>query len=286
MPSFKLSKIVKSNTSNNIVFDFQPKVFPLIISAQANDFVTSQKNESSDFKISDIVSAQTGIAKLQRQGLEDKMEELVLQRLKDVEEKAYQEAYDLGMVEGQEKAFAEKKAEIDQKLQSLDGLLRLFEELKQRFLAENERQIVELLVQIAGRIALREIQEDPQSIFRTLEMVLADVHRDEEVTVYLSASDLATIESFRQKGGKKAEELKRIKLEVSEGVTAGGCLVESHYGHIDATIEQRVDRVLLSMRERTPKVTTTSKGEEIHFSDTSSLKSPAASDSDHDSGGE
>lgn len=256
MPSFKSSAVVKEEGSDHIVFDYQPKMFPLVVSRQATDFLNSQSTGSSDFQISDIVSAQTGIAKLQRQGLEDRVEEIVLQRIKDIEEKAYREAYDLGLIEGQEKAFSEKKVEIDQKLQQMDDLLRLFEDLKMRFLAENERQIVELLVQVAGRIALQEIATDSQSIFRTLQMVLADLHQEEEVTVYLSANDLATIDSFRQKGGRKAEELKRVKLEVSEDVQSGGCLVESNYGLIDATINQRVERVLVAMRERTPKVGT------------------------------
>ncbi|MCB0362076.1 MAG: hypothetical protein KDD35_05125 [Bdellovibrionales bacterium] len=280
------SSVVKDENSGDIVFDYHPKTFPMVVTAQASEFVSSQDAKASDFRISELVSQQTGIASLKRKGTEDKIEELVLQRIKDIQEKSYREAYDLGLIEGSEKAFGEKQAEIEDKLASLDALLDQFEGIKQRLMAENERQIIEMVVQVAGRIALKQIEEDPQSILYTLEMVMADVHKEEEVRLSLSASDSSTIELFRQKSDKKAQEFKHLKLEINENIRAGGCILETNYGIIDATIEQRVERVLLAMRERMPKTfgeptSTLSEG------DTSLDKSSkSVSDSDSDSGEE
>ncbi|MBK8201925.1 MAG: hypothetical protein IPK68_06265 [Bdellovibrionales bacterium] len=250
------SSIVKSENSEKIIFDYHPKTFPLTVSEQTSDFLSAQGSMASDFKISDLVLTQTRMADLQKKGLDDKIEELVLQKVKEFEEKGYREAFELGLIEGRELAFGEKKSEIEEKLVKLDGLLNHFENLRNRFLAENERQLMELLIQVAGRIALRQISDDPQSIFYTLQVVMADIHKDEDITLFVSAEDLATIEEFRKKGGKKAEELKRIKLEIGDGIRSGGCIVETHYGAIDATIEQRIDRVLADLRDRMPKIST------------------------------
>ncbi|MCB0385768.1 MAG: hypothetical protein KDD43_10275 [Bdellovibrionales bacterium] len=185
----KGSNIVKSERSGDIVFDYNPKSFPIVVTQEATDFLSAQGRVSSDFVISELVAAQTGIADIQRKGVEDKIEEIALQRMQEIEERAYKEAYDLGLIEGSERAFAEKKSELEGRLDQLDQLLKMFDEVKKTLMADNERQLMELLVQVAGRIALAEIEEDPESILKTMDMVLEDIHKDESVTIYLSKQD-------------------------------------------------------------------------------------------------
>lgn len=250
----KGNNIIKEDKSDDIVFDYHPKTFPVVFSSEASGFMSSQEGQTSDFKISELVAAQTGIADMQRRGVEDKIEELALHRIKDIEEKAYKEAYDLGLIEGSEQAFAEKKQDLEGRLQRLDDLLLMFDNIKKRLLADNERQLMELLVQTAGKIALREIEADPESIVKTLDMVLEEIHKDESVTLYLSKQDRDFLEELRAKGGKRADDLKHIKLEVADHVQSGGCQVETNYGVIDSTLEQRVERVMSAMREKMPRV--------------------------------
>ena len=107
--SKKPSRIVKPGVKRDIIFDFKPKVFPLIATQEAHDFISSQKQGSSDFKIADMVAEQAGIANLQKQGLENKIEELVLEKLKDVQEGAYKSAYDLGLEEGKKEAYLQNE---------------------------------------------------------------------------------------------------------------------------------------------------------------------------------
>ncbi|MCB0385767.1 MAG: hypothetical protein KDD43_10270 [Bdellovibrionales bacterium] len=38
---------------------------------------------------------------------------------------------------------------------------------------------------------------------------------------------------------------------------SGGCQVETNYGVIDATLEQRVERVLSAVREKMPRIKNT-----------------------------
>ncbi|MCB0365220.1 MAG: hypothetical protein H6624_19160 [Bdellovibrionaceae bacterium] len=253
----KCSNIVKSEKSGDIVFDYNPKSFPIVITQQANDFLSSQGKGSTDFVISDLVAAQTGIADQQRKGVEDKIEEIALQRMQEIEEKAYKEAYDLGLIEGSEKAFAEKKEELEGRLNQLDQLLKMFDEIKKTLMADNERQLMELVVQVAGRIALQKIEEDPSSILKTMDLVLDDIHKDESVTIYLSKQDRDFLEDLRAKGGKKAEELRHVKLEAVDHIQSGGCQVETNYGVIDATLEQRIERVLSALREKMPRIKNT-----------------------------
>ena len=128
------SKIIKKKDSQRIVFDYEPKEFPLIISDSATGFVSEQDASSSDFKISEIVAEQAGIAKLAKQNLEKKVEEEALKRLKNIEEKAYKEAYDVGLIEGADKAFQERKVDIENGLQRLNEFLEAFENIKKKII--------------------------------------------------------------------------------------------------------------------------------------------------------
>ncbi|MCC7402987.1 MAG: hypothetical protein IT288_01185 [Bdellovibrionales bacterium] len=249
----KSNSVVKSETSGDIVFDYIPKSFPVVMTKEASDFVSSQETKVSDFKISHLVAEQTGIADVQRKGIDDRIEEAALQKMKEIEERAYREAYDLGMVEGAERAFAEKKQDLEARLNQVDQLLVMFDDVKRKLLAENERQLMELMVQIAERIALQKIAEDPESILKTLDMVLEDIQKDENITIYLSRADRDFLEEIRAKGGKRAEDLRHVKLEPLDHIQSGGCQVETNYGVIDATLDQRVERVLVAVREKMPR---------------------------------
>ena len=246
--------IIKNEGLEDIVFDYHPKTFPVVLTSAAAGFLSSQGEETSDFKISDLVANQRGIADMQRRGVEDKIEELALQKVKEIEEKAYQEAYTLGLIEGSEKSFSEKKEELEGRLNQLDDLLKFFGNIKKRLLADNERQLMELLVQTAGKLALREIESDPESILKTLEMVLEDIHKDENVTIYLSQQDHDFLDQLRTSGNKRGNELKHVKLEVAGHIRPGGCQVETNYGVIDSTLEQRVEKVMSAMYEKMPRV--------------------------------
>jgi len=59
--------IVKKNSTSSVVLDFEPKEFPLIVHAPADDFVNQQSAEFNDFQISELVAEQVGINELKKQ---------------------------------------------------------------------------------------------------------------------------------------------------------------------------------------------------------------------------
>ncbi len=254
-----LSKhVLKKENSADVVFDFKAREFPLIITPSASGFVAGTAQKTSDFQINPHVAEQAGIAKLQSDALDDRIEEEALQQLKHVQEKAYKEAYDLGLTEGREQAVAENRQILQTKIENLDGILKDLEEMKTRIAADHEAHILSLIQNIASRIAMREIKADPGSIFPVVLQVVADAQSDEQVTIRVSPDDYLFLEKARETTGKKAEALRRVKLEAAENVTTGGCFLESNYGSIDASIETRVERAWQIIVERLPRTDTRS----------------------------
>ena len=251
MANFK--KIIQSKDSSALVLNYEPKEFPVKITKSASDFVSSQQESVSDFQISDLVADQVGINDIQRQSIEKQIEEKALARVKEIEEKAYKEAYDLGLIEGTEKAFQMRKAELEERVQDINSLLMLFQDIKKRLLIENEQALVKLATAVASKIAMQEIQGQEETILTLLKTVADELQTDDTIHVTMSDDDLFFLESLREKTDNQIDLLDRLKVESSTEIASGGCIVETNHGSIDARVKNRVDRAWEVMNSRLPK---------------------------------
>jgi flagellar assembly protein FliH len=249
----------KKPLEHAVVIAFQPKDIPLVISKQAKDFHayqgTGDLDRATDFQISPLVAEMSGVAELSRRDVDDKVEALALERLKEVQEAAYKEAYELGHIEGGEKGFEEKRAELTQVIARMDEILKAFDGFFQKMLNEHEIHLVRLVCMIASRIAMKEIQVDKELIISVLNQVLEESQLENDIVVVVSKDDLSFIDSLRERLDKRMEKFKRVKLEVGETMQAGGCWLETQFGVIDATVEERVKKALEAVESKMPHVT-------------------------------
>ena len=260
-----MSKAVLSKEeADKIAVTFSPRKFPAVISRTAHDFVAynaksgkTDSNGTPSFRIDRLVAEQTGVAELERISLEEKVEREALVRLKEFQEQAFQQAYQLGLDEGRERAFIDRSAELSDKLQHLQELLETIEKLKVDLIACNETQIVRMVFYMAKRLVYQEISAKPEIVLETVRQALLSAQSDENVNIRISPSDYEFIESTREKLGKEFDGVKRAKLESSAEIENGGCVVETNYGDVNATLEQRLQRMWASISEKLPKTKST-----------------------------
>lgn len=245
--------IRKEKDKKNLILEYTPKEFPVVVTSSASDFVSSQEENSSDFKISNLVADQVGISDLQKKSIENKIEEMALERLKKVEESAYAEAYELGLIDGTKKAFEDRQVEFEDQFQKIKSVLHNFQDIKKKLLVENESTFLKLIYEIASKIALKNIDEDKDSIIDMLGQLVEEIQTDDKILVKVSSEDMIFLESYQEKSGSKLELLDRIRLESSDSIAAGGCFVETNSGSIDATVNQRVDKAWELIQARLPK---------------------------------
>ena len=250
MPS---SKIVRKENSEGVVIDYKAKKFPFTISKPAQEFVSLNSSESSDFVINEIVAETTGVGALQRQSLEEQVEQEALARLKDMEEDAYKEAYALGLEEGREQAYQEMSEQLEQQFGVFSQTLGQLNNLKQEMVAFNEAQILKMIFHMASKIAKKEIQEDPELILPLIKDCVTATQQSEEIKVFVSKEDFNFINTIKDKLGRDYDFLDKVELLESEKIQRGGCVVETNYGSVDGTIETRVKKLWDAMLERVPK---------------------------------
>lgn len=244
--------VIKKKRAESEVLSFQPRRIELDLSDSAKVYLNEQNRKKSDFVISDLIAKQTGVAHVESEAHKALVEKEVLEKLKEVQEKAYEEAFQLGKEEGSNAAFQAVKADLDQKFADFSSTLEELKSLRSRILKTHEKELIELVFQIGKKIALKELSEDSTSVKSLLETIMLECEQHDQIKIYLSPTDKQFISSQIEAGALTVEELAKIKLVEDSEMTNGGCRVQTEYGSIDSQVEQRVENAWNALKSRMP----------------------------------
>lgn len=234
------------------VMDFVPQKLELGTPAQALEYL--QRKAGSDFRMSDPVQVQTGIDKLEKLSEDEKVEQRALQMLAEVQERAYQEAYQLGLDEGTKRAFTELSERISAGLDELHALLEGLGRIKGELVQQNEAHFVRLAYHMASRLAVTYLEENAEAIVDVLRQATSLAQDEENIRVQINPSQLEFLEDVRKRAGREFEFLKKMRFEPNAEIKAGGCIVETNYGEVDSRIEQRLASLWTTLGENMPRV--------------------------------
>lgn len=246
--------IIKADQAAAATFDYKAREISVGVSDPARQYVHQGSIRSPDFKISELIANQAGISQMESEALQDKINSQVLDRLKEVQEKGYREGYELGLLDGSEKAFQENKKELMQGLEMVEKLLKRLEVLKEGLLIENEAELIRLVFLTAKKIAMRDLEEHRGAAWEILKTVAGEMQSDQKLTVSVSHEDLYFIQTLQEKSNRDMETLERVKLVSDGNVKSGGCMIQTEYGNVDATVEERVERTWNALQSRIPRV--------------------------------
>lgn len=256
--STEKSSVLKTNPDSGFVNDisilnYVPKQFEFGTPNTALDYLR-EKEKGSDFIMSDVLRQTTGVDAIEKQSEETKIENKVLEKLAIVQEDAYEKAYQLGLEEGLSKAFLEKTAQINYDLTELETLMSRLTTLKEEMVRQNESHLVQLVYDIARRIAFDHIEEKPEVVISVIKDAIEMAQAEEEVNVLVASSQVDFLEKMKSQLGREFEFLKQVKFQVSDQVTPGGCIIETNFGVVDARIEERVNKLWTELKQALPRV--------------------------------
>lgn len=235
------------------VLEFVPQKLDLGTPEAALEYLEHKKH-GSDFRMNEHVQVQTGVSEIETMTESEKSEARALELLAEIQQNAYQEAYQLGLDEGRKKAFEEHSAAITGNLAQLADSLAAIGNVKHEIVASNEAHMMKLLFHMASRLAGAHLEADQNAILEVLKNALQLASDDENVRVQLNPAQLEFVEEVRKRTGREFEFLKKLRLEPNPSVRPGGCVVETNYGEIDARVEQRVQQLWESVAELAPRV--------------------------------
>jgi flagellar assembly protein FliH len=252
--------LTREDTENQVL-EFVPQKFDMGTPNQAQDYLKAIQ-QGSDFRMSDVSRVQTGVDKIEKISEEEKIEVRALEKLKEIQEAAYREAYALGLDDGRKKAFQEFSSQIEFHLQRLSNLIQTMTTIKEHMLAFNEAHLVKLMYHMASRLTFQNLENNNPVIIEVIKSSVILAQDEENITIRVSPEQYEFLETLKKEHSQEYDFLAKVKLEASADIKSGGCVVETNYGEVDARIEQRINQLWEGIVDHIPKVKDKLEGNE------------------------
>ncbi len=165
-------------------------------------------------------------------------------KAEEIESRAYNDGFEQGKRDGEELG----KRQFDAISRRLDALIKNLNKQGLDLFEKYEAQMVELCIKIAKKVVGHELATTPQLILEAIRSASRQVTEANILKIYLNPKDLEIVEDAVLKGvdltgGSQVEFLPK------ESIERGGCVIETDFGLIDATLGTRWKAIEESLEE-------------------------------------
>jgi flagellar assembly protein FliH len=250
----------RSNIIKNVdedkkgVLNYDAKKIDMEMPKSARQFVSEQQpvEFGSEFKINELVSKQAGIFENEKKKSEQEIDDKVIEKLKEIQEKAYKEAYELGLEEGRKIAFETNQEEINLHMGEMATLFDSLKTMKKDILNQNESVFIDMIYYMAEKVVLEHVQKSETTTMEIIKQVVDALDVKEDISVRLNDQDFEIIQKLMVPNSKDTEIFKKLKFYPAPEIKKGGAIFETNHGLVDATLEERVEKLWNLLNQTKP----------------------------------
>jgi flagellar assembly protein FliH len=149
------------------------------------------------------------------------------------------DAYEKGFAQGQQDGLAIEKRHMEENAKQLDEILKSLDALKGQIYRETEEEMVRLSMAIAGKVIRKELRTGKQIIGETIRAAMKLLVDASQVRIRVSPEDMEEVERILPSvaAGAKAG---RVQILEDQGLTKGGCVLQTGFGSVNATVEDQM----------------------------------------------
>ncbi|MBX6423055.1 FliH/SctL family protein [Thermosulfurimonas sp. F29] len=182
-------------------------------------------------------------------------------------EKAYREGYREGFEEGRTEGFekgyregrhradkelSQKKAQLEtelgNKIKELDELLESLKREISGGIFSLDREVLSLLKVMARKFLFKEALKDETLILRVIREALKEVVEGARIKIRVHPREAEFLKRF-DLSALSQKSLPALEIVADPSITPGGCLIETNFGLVDATLERRWEELLKTLKE-------------------------------------
>lgn len=220
---------------------------------QVGEAIEEIENKAPD----DTTSHHTLLAQAEAERLLAETRENIQNMMAGYEEegrKMAEEARNKGYLEGFDTGFAQSLSEFKEqnnhKVQELENLLEQISAYHEEMVAQNEKDLMQLVITVCEKIIGHEIKNDPRAVVSMLYQTLDQNRREESIRITVS-EDLMPAEA------KASAEIKKIITQtapnaliyVDEEAGDGTCVVETDKGITDLSVRTQLLNIADMLRD-------------------------------------
>jgi flagellar assembly protein FliH len=202
--------------------------------------------EAEALKTQSQTEAERLIADAQRQAQE--IESEARKTLED-ERKA---ALEQGREEGRAEGYAEGKAEVDRLIGRTQVVLERAQDKRGEILVDTEREIIDLILLISRKVVKVISENQREVVVANVTEALRKVRDRGTVIIRVNLADLQLATDSTKEFIKTLEGVKSIQVQEDSSVDAGGCIIETDFGEIDARIASQLAEIEAKILEISP----------------------------------
>lgn len=153
------------------------------------------------------------------------------------------DAFTKGYAQGERAGLEAGGQRAEAMLRRLAATLEELGTLREEMVRQTEQQLVQLALAIARRVLHREASIDPELAAALAHVALERLGPSSPAVIRLHPDDYGTVT------GHQADlwNGRAVKVVPDPAVARGGCLVESDFGYIDASVDAQVNEIARAM---------------------------------------
>lgn len=156
------------------------------------------------------------------------------------------DAFDSGVKDGKE--LAERG--LINVFRALRASSESIHHLREKILRESEDEILNLVMLIARKVIVREVDQDRSILAGVVQNALSGMSARDEITVRINPEDYQLVTSGRDEVICKELLNERLLLKPDPSIAAGFCQVNTEMGTIDASLDGQLDQIYRSLLDR------------------------------------
>ncbi|MDY6972438.1 MAG: FliH/SctL family protein [Thermodesulfobacteriota bacterium] len=165
--------------------------------------------------------------------------EMIRERAREIEEQAYVKGFTKGEKAGMESGNKKAEPVLNNFYQAVLELEKVNKEIHMNA----ERESVELALAIAKKVVCHEISTNKEVVINIVKEALKRVMDDDKIRIRISPSDVQFVKNARMQFSDLVDNIEEVTFEEDERILAGGCVIETNSGNIDARIDKKLQAV-------------------------------------------
>jgi flagellar assembly protein FliH len=180
------------------------------------------------------------------------LEEQVLKEAKERALAAEKEAYEKGFSQGEKDGLELGFKRLEAHLQSFQKVLAEVQRFQKEFFQKHEKEMVQFLITLVRKILRQDNPQAEQIVTAILHEAFRCVEERKGVQIRLHPKDYEFLKDHPERLPFPLNEASAegIKLAADPSLLRGGCLIETSFGDIDATLESQLDQITAGIWQR------------------------------------
>lgn len=166
---------------------------------------------------------------------------------------AKEDGYRLGYDEGHTAALAQVKKEMNGAIEEANAkakrIIEIAECEKKETILKAERQILEIVTAIAGKIVKDKFAEDHTLIVEVIKKALEKVKNQRKINIRVSINDYEFVMQSKLTFESMLDSDFELSITDDKLIENGGCVIESENGTVDARLETQLDALKKAVQD-------------------------------------